>query len=316
MTTKSGIESTKTGEPSQVDLEAMSEENAETAEGTDVSDVPKETGEDGAPAQAIALEDEESIPVEVENDDSTDSAEMAALLAERDDWKAKYQESYDRLIRTTADLENLRRRSRRDVADARVDSKSKILREILPVLDNLQRAIAHSNTADKESKGITEGVQLVLRQFEQVLNRCDVKAVDSLEKAFDPNIHEAVGQLESADHPPGTVLEELQRGYTIGERLLRPAMVVVSKAAPVAVEPAPAEAPPEEVSADSEADPDATVPSAPSPAVASQGNEPVAPSAEELQAEVERLRAELSAAEGRASEGTAPQNTASEKGDN
>ena len=86
MTTKSGIESTKTGEPSQVDLEAMSEENAETAEGTDVSDVPKETGEDGAPAQAIALEDEESIPVEVENDDSTDSAEMAALLAERDDW--------------------------------------------------------------------------------------------------------------------------------------------------------------------------------------------------------------------------------------
>ena len=285
MTTKSGIEETKPGGPSQLDMEAMSEENSEAAEGTDSGVAPGADREAGAPVAVVSPEDEESIPVEVEVEESTEGDGMAALVAERDDWKAKQLESYDRLVRTTADLENLRRRSRRDVADPRVDSKSKVLREILPVLDNLQRATTHANSADTDVKGITEGVQLVLRQFEQILERCDVKSVDAMNKAFDPNIHEAVGQRESGEHTPGTVLEELQRGYTIGERLLRPAMVVVSKAAPVAVAPEPEEptSTPEE-----NVDPDATVPSA------------AAPSAEELQAEVERLRAELSAAEGRA----------------
>jgi len=85
---------------------------------------------------------------------------------------------------------------------------------------------------------MVDGVKLVLRQFAQALERCGVAAVEAKGKAFDPNLHEAVSQMESADHPPGTVVEVLQTGYTIGERLLRPTLAVVSKRPPEEEAPA------------------------------------------------------------------------------
>jgi molecular chaperone GrpE len=103
-----------------------------------------------------------------------------------------------------------------------------VLKEMLPVVDNLERAIEHAG-AGGEKNPILEGVQLVLRQFTAAFERLEVNAIDAMGQPFDPNLHEAISQQES-DQPPGTVVQVLQRGYRTGERLLRPALVVVAKA--------------------------------------------------------------------------------------
>ena len=101
---------------------------------------------------------------------------------------------------------------------------------MLPVVDNLERAIEHAGGGG-EKNPIVEGVQLVLRQFTTAFERLEVTAIDALDQPFDPNLHEAISQQES-DQPPGTVVQVLQRGYKSGDRLLRPALVVVAKAKP------------------------------------------------------------------------------------
>ena len=98
---------------------------------------------------------------------------------------------------------------------------------MLPVVDNLERAIEHATTTG-EKNPIVDGVQLVLRQFTTAFERLEVTQIEAIGKPFDPNLHEAISQLES-DAPPGSIVQELQRGYKSGERLLRPTLVVVAK---------------------------------------------------------------------------------------
>jgi molecular chaperone GrpE len=138
------------------------------------------------------------------------------------------KENWDRYLRTAADLENLRKRQKRELDDVRLESKGRVLKEMLPVVDNLERAIEHA-TAQAGTNPIIEGVQLVLRQFLTAFERLDVTPVEAAGQPFDPNLHEAISQQES-DAPPGTVVQVLQRGYKSGDRLLRPALVVVAKA--------------------------------------------------------------------------------------
>ena len=110
--------------------------------------------------------------------------------------------------------------------DARVDERFKVLKEVLPVLDNLERAIEHAEKSDDGGKGVIQGVQLVLRQFGQALERTDVVGFEAAGQPFDPNLHEAISQIETDEAPPGTVVKVLQRGYKAGSgRLLRPARV-------------------------------------------------------------------------------------------
>ena len=189
--------------------------------------------------------DDESLDIEVEADDEAEVevevevdpiAELEAKLAEAEKGK---QENYDKFVRTTADLENVRKRSRKEVKDGRLDERGKVLRDMLPVVDNLERAMEHAEQTENEAtKSIIEGVQMVLRQFHQALERNNVKALEAVGTPFDPAVHEAVSQAPSADHPPGTVISALQTGYMMEGRLLRPALVVVSMAMPAA----PAEA--------------------------------------------------------------------------
>lgn len=146
---------------------------------------------------------------------------VAALEKEKKD-------NWDRYLRAAADLENMRKRQKRELEDARFDTKNKVLKEMLPVVDNLERAIEHAVQAG--TNPIVEGVQLVLRQFTTAFERLDVVPIDAHNQPFDPNLHEAISQQES-DAPPGTVVQVLQRGYRAGDRLLRPALVVVAKAA-------------------------------------------------------------------------------------
>jgi molecular chaperone GrpE len=155
-------------------------------------------------------------------------AELEAKLAAAEKEK---KDNYDKYLRTAADLENLRKRQKRELEDARVDTKGKVLKEMLPVVDNLERAIEHAGGGELDAalKPIVDGVQLVLRQFLTAFERLDITPVEALGQAFDPNMHEAISQQES-DQPAGTVVQVLQRGYKTGERLLRPALVVVAKA--------------------------------------------------------------------------------------
>jgi molecular chaperone GrpE len=177
-------------------------------------------GQDGHPQAQAQAQAQVSEVSEVSEKDELE-ARVAALEKDK-------KENWDRYLRTAADLENLRKRQKREMDDVRLESKGRVLKEMLPVVDNLERAIEHA-TAQAGTNPIVEGVQLVLRQFLTAFERLDVTPVEAAGQPFDPNLHEAISQQES-DAPPGTVVQVLQRGYKSGDRLLRPALVVVAKA--------------------------------------------------------------------------------------
>ena len=144
------------------------------------------------------------------------------------------------MLRIAADFDNWKKRSRKEVADTEARAKESILRDFLEIADNLERATASfSEQKESDAKSIREGVDLVLRQFRSKLERYQVRAVDSVGQPFDPRVHEAISQVPTPDVKPGSIVHELQKGYLIGDRLLRPALVAVASAPP----PPPAEPP-------------------------------------------------------------------------
>jgi molecular chaperone GrpE len=147
----------------------------------------------------------------------------AALEAAREDAK----QSQDRWMRERADLENLKRRTTREKADLAKFASEGVLRDLLPVVDNLERAVAHAEGADDS---LLSGVKMVLKSLQDALERHGVKRVRARGALFDPAEHEAVGHVESAVHEPNAVVDEHQAGYKLHDRLLRPAMVTVAKA--------------------------------------------------------------------------------------
>jgi molecular chaperone GrpE len=178
------------------------------------------------------------IPIEVEPPDppagdppaaaSNPLAELEAKLAAAEKEK---KDNWDRYLRSAADVENMRKRQKRELDDSKFETKTRVLKEMQPVVDNLERAIEHAGSGEVDAalRPIVEGVQLVLRQFQTAFERLEITGVEALGKPFDPNLHEAISQADS-DEVPGTIVQVLQRGYRAGDRLLRPALVVVAKA--------------------------------------------------------------------------------------
>ena len=134
----------------------------------------------------------------------------------------------EQLLRIAADFENFRKRSRKEIEEVRRRSVEDTLREVLPVVDNLERA-AGAMTDATEVSAVTEGVHMVLRGFEDIANRLGLKRIPSVGNLFDPTCHDAIQQEETNEHAPGTIVAEVVPGYYVGERLLRPAMVVVAR---------------------------------------------------------------------------------------
>src|SRR3954466_11381371 len=152
----------------------------------------------------------------------------------------------DRLLRTLAEMENLRRRTEREVADARSYGVTNFARDILAVADNMERALTALDEEIREKaeagvKALLDGVELTERELIKVMEKHGVKKLEPQGQKFDPNLHQAMLEIPDASVPAGTVVQIMQPGYTIGERVLRPAMVAVSKGGPKAQ--APAEAP-------------------------------------------------------------------------
>lgn len=162
-------------------------------------------------------------------DGSRDSAPAAAVpsdpLADARAEAARLKEAW---MRSAADFDNFRKRSRRELEDARKGGREEILKELLPVFDNLERGIQSAQTAP-DVKAVTDGLQMILKQFETTLGRVGIAKVGTIGKSFDPGVHEAIQQVETSDHPAGTIIAEVQPGYVAGERLIRAAMVVVAK---------------------------------------------------------------------------------------
>jgi len=131
-------------------------------------------------------------------------------------------------LRTAADFDNFRKRTRRELEDTRKAGKEELLKELLPVFDNLERAIQSAQRAT-DVKAVAEGLTMVLRQYNDTLARSGITRVQSVGAQFDPTYHEALQQVETDEHPPGTVVAEVQPGYMHGDRLVRAAMVVVAK---------------------------------------------------------------------------------------
>ena len=153
----------------------------------------------------------------------------------------------DRVLRTLAEMENLRRRTEREVADAKTYGVTSFARDMLSVVDNLARALEHlpaeaRTNADPHLQSMIEGVELTARDLEAALGRHGVKKLEPKGQKFDPNFHQAIFEAPDETVPAGTVSQVVQSGWTIGDRVLRPAMVGVSRGGPKAApkeEPAP-----------------------------------------------------------------------------
>jgi molecular chaperone GrpE len=156
-------------------------------------------------------------------------SEVAALEARLRSAEQKRDEYLDLVKQGRAEFENYQKRAQRDLATERRFAQAPLAGDLLPALDNLERAIA---AADKggEKGSLTQGVEMVHTQLLDTLRRHGVTRIDALGKPFDPNLHQAVMQQPAADHPPQTVLQVLEPGYMIHERVLRPARVIVSTA--------------------------------------------------------------------------------------
>jgi molecular chaperone GrpE len=139
------------------------------------------------------------------------------------------KETHDRLLRVSAEFENYKKRAAREMNDFRKFANESFVKAMLPVIDNLDRAIESSNNEKQTDSSMVEGVNMTLKEILKVLEQFGVKRFDSLGDTFDPGLHQAVMQEETDRHAENSVVKELQKGYMIHDRLLRPAMVVVSK---------------------------------------------------------------------------------------
>ena len=201
----------------------------------DQEPVQEETGapseeESAALADALsaaANEVEESMQ---QGKEPTLEEQLEATIAERD-------ANYDRFLRVQAELENYRKRVRKEAEQNRLYQALPLVRDLLPGLDNLQRALAAAESSN-DVNGLLEGVRMVAQQFQDALSRHSAVPIDAVGEPFDPHLHEAVQQVPSPDHPPMVVLEEVQRGYVLHGRVVRPSKVIVSSGPPQKAEPA------------------------------------------------------------------------------
>ena len=193
----------------------------------------KQSEEDAAP-EMTALEKRLAEKAAQESDEGADENAGPETLTEAQEAIAELNE---RIVRLTADFDNFRKRAQREKDEARQFANPGLLEKLLPVLYNFEMALTAVKDADPS---VRDGVQMILDQLLGVLKESGVEPVDAMGQPFDPNLHEALSQEETTEVEEGTVVQQVQRGYKLNDRLVRPARVVVAKA-PGAAEEAPTE---------------------------------------------------------------------------
>ena len=186
-----------------------------------------------------AMADDTNTPEPIENEHVEIESPMAVEIDPKDIEIAQLKEeaaaTKDRLLRTAADMENLRKRAEREKAEATLYAATNFARDLLSVADNMSRALAAMSEDDKDAaddatKNLLTGIELTEKELLNIFQRYGIRRVDTVGYKFDPNLHQALFELPTSEHPPGTVVQEMQSGFAIGERCLRPAMVGVAKA--------------------------------------------------------------------------------------
>ena len=197
---------------------------------SDPKSEPKDEPRDDEPTAADAGSQSEQDSSEATDAEPTDPADQLAAA------QAQSQENWDKYLRANAELENVRRRAVRDISNGLRYAVEKLAGDLLPVLDSLELGLKSAPSEAGGAAPVVEGLQLTQKQLLQAMDKHGVKALDPQGKAFNPEQHEAVTMVPSDQVAPNHVLEVLQKGYVLNERLLRPAMVVVAQAAPKAAE--------------------------------------------------------------------------------
>ncbi|WP_429238409.1 nucleotide exchange factor GrpE [Aeromonas veronii] len=180
-----------------------------------------------------AMEQVDAQPVEptdVDSEVTAEQARIAELEAQLETAIQKAAEERERALRTAAEMENLRRRTELDVEKAHKFALEKFANELLPVLDNLERAIELADKENEALKPMIEGVELTLKSMQSGVAKFGLVALDPINQPFDPNAHQAMSMVPSADVAPNTVIAVMQKGYDLNGRVIRPAMVMIAKA--------------------------------------------------------------------------------------
>jgi len=200
---------------------------------------------DAASASEVAAEEETAIPAEAiaeaaeaiagaAHDDSTTGADDGSSLSEDvESLRAERDQALDQAIRAHAELDNYRKRVSRELEQAARYQMLPLIRDLLPALDNLSRTIqAAGQTTNVDD--LVKGAEMILGHFNQVLASHSTKPIEAVGQPFDPNLHEAIQQLPSEEYPPGTVIQDVELGYMLHDRVIRPTKVIVA-IAPIAV---------------------------------------------------------------------------------
>ena len=179
--------------------------------------------------QGSAEPSKEEINAEIEAEllDEMDSAQEQPPASE--ELLEQVAKANDQVLRVQAEMQNVRRRAERDVENAHKFALDKFAADLLPVVDNLERALAAIDSSDEGQKAVAEGLELTLKSFIEVLARFKIQAIDPAGQPFDAELHQAVSMVPNPDLEPNTVKDVFQKGYTLNGRLVRPAMVVVSQ---------------------------------------------------------------------------------------
>ena len=179
--------------------------------------------------QGSAEPSKEEINAEIEAEllDEMDSAQEQPPASE--ELLEQVAKANDQVLRVQAEMQNVRRRAERDVENAHKFALDKFAADLLPVVDNLERALAAIDSSDEGQKAVAEGLELTLKSFIEVLARFKIQAIDPAGQPFDAELHQAVSMVPNPALEPNTVMDVFQKGYTLNGRLVRPAMVVVSQ---------------------------------------------------------------------------------------
>lgn len=189
----------------------------------------QELSKDGDSMEGKGLESEKSILDEgsLDDEDMTPLENNLTLEAELVKAKAKAEDHYGQLQRLQADFDNYRKRTQKEKTELIKYASERLVGELLPVLDNFERAVSAAKV-NPDFTAFSQGVEMILRQMQTALSKEGLRAMDAVGQPFDPNLHEAVLRVASEEHPENTVVEELQKGYYLKEKVLRPCMVKVS----------------------------------------------------------------------------------------
>ena len=188
-----------------------------------------ETGADRpAPPDSDDISDDTKKQAPDVSTEVTAEDKIAALEEHLEAATRESEENMDKFMRASADLENYKKRTAREMDDLRKYANQSLVKDLLPVLDNLELAIKSSRERENGDKKLLDGVELIRKEILKVFEKFNIEKIDALGKAFDPRFHEAVMREETDDYPENSVISEFQKGYLIHDRLLRPAMVVVA----------------------------------------------------------------------------------------